>query len=227
MKIRSIGIGIQVVLAVGLVSAWSWSAAATTIDVFKEMHSAAATNTTGIYLSGDAGLAIMQNMVSQGSVIQYHVGPRADASVGYNINPNIAVSLQSGFAINSWSAVNNGSIAPENSVNVRTVPVLVNGIYKYALTDHWQAYGGLGAGAVISTLDMSQPGGPFNFTSTDCTFGYQAMLGIKYSIGDNYEWGVGYSFLGSLDHHWSANNRSLSTTPTYMHTVLVSLTYRF
>jgi opacity protein-like surface antigen len=172
-------------------------------------------------------MSIMQNMTSQGSVIQYHVGPRVDVRVGYALSQNIAVELQGGFAYDSWSAVDGHSIGVGNSVDAWTVPVMANGIYKHSFNDRWQVYGGLGAGALISTLDMSEPGGPFNFTSTDCTLGYQAMVGINCLIDKHLEWGLGYNFLGSLDHHWNGQAVGVTTSPTYMHSILVSLTYRF
>lgn len=218
-------------LPAALLLAWSAAAEDTNLNMNVTLDmgldNAARANTNGIYLSGDAGLAIMQNMTFQGNVIQFHVGPRFDVSAGYNLPRNIAVELQGGIAYNSWSSQDNHSIAPGNSANVWAVPVMANGFYKYPFKHHWEAYGGLGAGVLISTLDISQSGGPFNFSSTDCTFGYQAMLGIRYLFDDHYEWGVGYKFLGSLDHHWNGESVGITTSPTYMHSVLVSLTYRF
>lgn len=225
MKTRSnwSKVKVPVVLAVVLVSAWS--AAAETLNIFADMDTSAVGTTNGVYLSGDAGLSIMQNMTILGNVVQYHVGPRADVSVGYNITQNIAAELQGGFAYNGWSALNGRSIPAGDTANVWTVPVMANGIYKYWFKDHWQAYGGLGAGVVISSLDIANP--VETSVSTDSTFGYQAMVGIKCIFDEHLEWGVGYRFLGSLDHHWNDLGRGVTTSPTYMHAILVSLTYRF
>jgi len=225
MKTRFCSSKIPIVLAVAVVSAWS--AAAEDIKIFTDTGSIGGGSTNGLYLSGDAGMSIMQNMTSEGSVIQYHVGPRVDVRAGYALPQNIAVELQGGFAYNGWSATDNRSIAPGNSANVWTAPVMANGVYRRSFNDRWQAYGGLGAGVLISTLNISEPGGPLNFTSTDCTFGYQAMLGVNCLIDEHLEWGVGYSFLGSLDHHWNDQSMGLKASPTYMHSILVSLTYRF
>jgi opacity protein-like surface antigen len=223
MKTRSCSGKIALALAVVLVSLGS--ATAEDLKIFTDMDFSVAGKTNGVYLSGDAGLSIMQNMTGPVGVIQYHVGPRVDASVGYNITQNIAAELQAGFAFNSWSSLDNRSVPAAITSDVWAVPVIVSGIYKYPFNDHWQAYGGLGAGVLFSTLDISTP--VQSSTSTDCTFGYQAMLGIKCVFDEHLECGLGYSFLGSLDHHWNDLGRGITTSPTYMHSVLVSLTYRF
>ena len=214
-----------VILAAGLALACSWSAAAEDVKIFSDADSLASSRTNGVYVSGDAGLSIMQNMTAVGNVIQYHVGPRIDVGTGYNFTQNIAAELQAGFAFNSWSAVNGVSTPRGDSAKVWTVPVMASGIYKYSLNDHWQAYGGLGAGVLISTLNINNP--VESSSSTDCTFGYQAMVGIKWTFDTHFEWGLGYNFLGSLDHHWNDLGRDFTFSPTYMHSVLVSLTYRF
>ena len=212
-----------VILAAALVTAWS--AAAEDLKIFTDADSLASSRTNGIYVSGDAGISFMQNMTALGNVIQYHVGPRIDVGTGYNFTQNIAAELQTGLAYNSWSAVNGFSISPRDSAAVWAVPVMANGIYKYPFNDHWQVYGGLGAGVLISTLNLSTP--VASSSSTDCTFGYQAMVGIKCAFDTHLECGVGYNFLGSLDHHWNDLGRGVTFSPTYMHSILVSLTYRF
>lgn len=195
-------------------------------------------NADRFYVNTGAGVSIMRNVLSQGSENWFDVGPKVDLSVGYDVTRNIAVELQSGFAHNSWPAAPGvlppsmpggfPQLVPGVSTDIWTVPVMVNGIWKRALNRHWQVYGGAGAGALISTLQLQNifvQGG--NINSTDCEFGYQVMLGIKYRFNDHWETDLGYDFLGSLDHHWSGNGGGLTTNPTYMHSVLLGLTYRF
>ena len=231
MKTRSNRTKTPVILAAaaGLVSAWSFSATAETIDIYQDAHSNPSDNTQiagSFYLNGDAGISILQNIVFRGEVAQINIGPRFDVSAGYNLTQCFAVEVQSGVAYNTWSKIDGKSLAPfGESLDIWSVPVMANGIYKHSFNDHWQAYGGLGAGVLISTLDESVPGSSSH--STDCEFAYQAMFGIKYIFNNHLECGLGYDFLGSLDHHWNPNNRGVTTTPTYMHSVLVSLTLRF
>ena len=209
--------------ATGLVSAWSASAQDTSANT--------ASKISNFYVNGGAGVAIMRNVLTHGGD-PFDVGPKVVLSAGYDVSRNIAVELQSGFAHNSWPTVFTAhsplppSIQPP--VDIWTVPVMVNGVYQHVLYDHWRLYGGAGAGIVISTLRIEQkffPGA--NVASTDCEFGYHAMVGIKYHFNDHWETGLGYDFLGSLDHHWSGNGFGIVTGPTYMHSVLLSLTCKF
>jgi opacity protein-like surface antigen len=98
----------------------------------------------------------------------------------------------------------------------------VNGIYKYSFNDKWQGYGGLGVGGVATMFDS---GG--NGSDTDFQFGYQAELGVKYLINANWECDLGYKFLGTLDHEWTFNGNKVQSDPSYAHSILLSLTYKF
>ena len=222
---------IPVFLAAGLASAFScsWPVAA------QDMNSDTDGNARGIYLGWDMGASFLQNIVNRGEVagfvnpgqvVAFNVGSRFDLNLGYNICDHFSVEVQTGFGYNSVSSFDGVSLDDSGiDVEVWTVPVMANGIYKYSFNDHWQAYGGLGAGVVISTLDQST----FleSTSTTDCTFGYQAMFGIKYIFGPRWEAGLGYNFLGSLDHHWSVDGVGFTTSPTYQHSILLSFTRKF
>ena len=217
MKTRSNGSGIPIILAVGLVSAWSAAA--------DDMGSGAGGDAGSFYARGEAGVAIMQDMTFMGTQVQFNVGPRVDVSAGYNITENIAVELQAGFAHNEFSKANGISFPSGFSADLWSVPVMASGIYTYKFNDHWQAYGGAGAGVLITTLGESVPGS--SLSATDCEFGYQGMAGIKYLFNDNMECGLGYNFTGSLDHHFTAEGNGTTTSPTYLHSILLSFTYKF
>ena len=213
----------SVVIVAGLASVWSASA--------QDISANPASKISNFYVNGGAGVAIMRNLLTQGGD-PFDVGPKVALSAGYNVTQNIAVELQSGFAHNSWPAVfTTGFPVPpvfKPATDLWTVPVMANGVYQHTLYDHWGLYGGAGAGIVISTFHIEQillPGA--NISSTDCVFGYHAMIGIKYHFNDHWETCLGYDFLGSLDHHWSGNGFGTTTGPTYMHSILLSLTCNF
>ena len=147
------------VLAAGLISAWPASAQE------QDFSGGTAGNASKFYVNGGAGVSIMRNVLSQGGIAQFNVGPRVVLGAGYDVTENIAVELQSGFAHNSWPAVNRlvmggppGIPIPVPlplggfSTDIWSVPVMVNCIYQLALTDHWRLYGGAGAGVLISTV---------------------------------------------------------------------------
>lgn len=191
------------------------------------------------YVGGDAGLAIMQNVgglkldgesAPPGFDISFDVGPRMDLNVGYNVTENIAVELEAGFSYNSVSSIGGQSLSGTGiSADLWEVPVLVNGIYKYSFNEKWQAYGGLGVGIVASTMDAGQDflSNPTSTSATDFQLGYQAMLGVKYLINSNWECDLGYKFLGTTSHKWKIEGHTFETDPTYLHSLLLSVTYKF
>ena len=214
---------ISIILAAGQISAWSVAAT----DMGFDSDSGAGGFTTGFYQSGNAGVAFIRDMTFHGAtfpgtVLQFHAGPKFNLALGYNLTQNVAVEVQGGFSYNG--AGFNGSSTPPVGEDVWTAPVMANGIYKYSFNDHWQAYGGAGVGAVFSSLGFNSSGETTD--STDGTFGYQAMAGVKYLFKDRWEAGLGYNFLGSLDHHWSQGG-AITASPTYMHSIVLNLTYKF
>ena len=209
-------------LSAGLASAWSGAAADLGSD-----SAAAGSSLSGFYQSAGAGVAFIQDMTFHGAAyngiaLQFHAGPRFELGLGYNLTQNIAVEVRSGFSYNGAKFAD--SFMPSIAEDVWTAPVMANGIYKHSFNEHWQAYGGAGVGAVFSSLGFNSSG--VTADSTDGVFGYNAMAGIKYLFKDRWEAGLGYNFLGSLDHHWS-QGESITTSPTYMHSIVLSLTYKF
>ncbi|MGH7943223.1 MAG: outer membrane protein [Limisphaerales bacterium] len=220
MNVRSRRNKISIVFAASLVSAWSRAA-----DLGS--NSGTGAYSTGFYQSAGAAVAFIQTMTFRGPAVpgiglQFHAGPKFDLRLGYNLARNTAVEVQTGFAYNGARFAN--SFMPSIAEDVWTAPVIANGIYKRSFDDHWQACGGVGVGAIFSSLGFNSSGETTD--STDSTFGYHAMVGIKYLFKDRWEAGLGYDFLGSLDHHWS-QGQGLTAGPTYMHSVVLTLTYKF
>jgi opacity protein-like surface antigen len=224
MKTQSkMGRIILVVAAVGLVSAWSLRADDT-------VKSLAADNTGKWYVGGDVGATFQQNLggikhngVPESGDIEFDPGVRVDLNVGYNLNQSFAVELEGGF---SYNGVSKTGDTKRTDSYLCQVPLLVNGIYKYSFNDKWQAYGGVGIGGVASTLNLKDSSGSSS-SDTDYQFGYQAMLGVKYLINANWECDLGYKLLGTLDHDWTFQGAKIETDPTFSHSVLLSLTYKF
>lgn len=195
------------------------------------------------YVGGDAGAVFQQNvggLKDNGSPvpgnIEFDPGARVDLNVGYNLTENVAVEVESGFTYNGISKAAGTSLSDlGESAELWQVPILVNGIYKHAFNDRWQAYGGVGLGCVASQLNAEVPGASYN--DTDFQLGYQAMLGIKYLINSHWVCDLGYKFLGTTGHEWNFTvpgtltsppvDPQVKTDPTYSHSILLSLTYKF
>lgn len=216
MRIQS-KLRIILALAVGFVSIGLHAAT----DTSTNADNSAGKTFDNSYSSQSAGVAFLQNItIHGGGLIQWKPGPKVELSNGgvitiktgnTTITDRIFAEFQYGFAYNGMSKVDGQSVS---SGDIWTVPLMLNGIYKYPLNDHWRLYGGLGGGAIISVLNTPSPSGQ-NYT--DCVFGYQAMLGVQYHFNDKCVFGLGYGFLCSLDHHFNT-----TTSPTYMHSIMLT-----
>ena len=202
------------------------------------------------YIGADAGLSIMQNLgglvgngvalggpnqsfffiggngtqhpVPKNPQLEFDPGPRLDLSVGYHVLDNVAVEVEIGYTYYNITKLAGVSLSDEGaSVDMWQVPVLVNGIYKYSFTDKWQCYGGLGIGGVASTLENH------GFGVSDYQLAYQAMVGVKYLINDQWECDLGYKFLGTSAHDWDTGGSKFQTDPSYSHSILLSVGYKF
>jgi opacity protein-like surface antigen len=178
----------------------------------------------GVFQQDVGGIKVNNSVTVPGSpTFKFDPGMKADLNLGYKLTENWAVELESGFSYNSISQFPLLLGMPMPDSKLWQVPVLVNGVYKYSFNDHWQLYGGAGVGGVVSILDLS-----YAYSSdTDLQFGYQVKLDVTYIINSNWECDLGYKFLGTLDHEWTVANFKMESDPTYSHSILLSLTYKF
>jgi opacity protein-like surface antigen len=191
------------------------------------------------YLNGDVGVSFLQDLTIRnlGTKVSFHTGSRADLSLGYNIAKQLAVEFETGVIWNSLNADNSQVITPlADRINLYQVPLLANLVYKVPLAGGITPYIGAGVGGVVSTLDLETQTGPgFGHgywrhpSDTDCAFAYQGLAGVKFPLGWNMDIGLGYKFLGTLDHSWFEGDPNLFTQTggTYSHSVLATFTWRF
>jgi opacity protein-like surface antigen len=186
------------------------------------------------YVTGDLGGNLMQDLhvKNGGSSVTFDPGTRADLSFGWQIFPPLAVEFETGVLWNSLNPVNLNVLPAVQNAGLYQIPFLANAVGRLPLRGGFSAYAGAGAGGVADELDLRQDFGPgfrHHASDTDFTFAYQAMAGFKYAFAPNMEVGVGYKFLGTLDHSWFGGDPNLAVEagPTYSHSILASFTARF
>jgi opacity protein-like surface antigen len=191
------------------------------------------------YLHGDLGPAFIQDSTYHERMINEYSGfsrssgtskfdteIRGDVSVGYNLNKAWAVELEAGVM---WDPS-----APD-SQEFYQIPVTANILYQVPLNSSWNLYFGAGAGEVISVtqaLDYNEAfHAPFHLNDTSIALGFQAQAGIKYSVSEHIEIGLGYKFLGVDANTWNFNTpvfrERLTIDNLYSHTVLASFDWKF
>lgn len=190
-----------------------------------------------LYLSADVGGMFQQgtSLIQNGSSasVTFNPGVRADIDLGYNLNDSWAVELETGFMWNSMDNVGGRSLSSiSQSVDMYSVPILANIIYKVPTKTSWVPYFGVGAGGVVGIYDLKSRG--TDYSDTDFTFAYQAEAGLDYALSKNVSVGIAYKFLGALNQHWLLSPKlphdtynHVTLDGVYIHAVVVKFTWSF
>ncbi len=180
------------------------------------------------YVSASVGPAIQQDLYLRnlGRNVGIDVGARADISMGFNLADWLAFEFQTGAMDNR---IRSGGTAAfgGNSAYLQQVPLMGNLIFKAPLMYGITPYIGGGAGGIVSDLSVRQ----FNHWTDDAdiTFAYQAMAGVNVALTRHMDVGLGYEFLGSMDHVWFADDPTMYTPAgkTLSHSILAKFTFSF
>jgi opacity protein-like surface antigen len=194
-----------------------------------------------LYLNADFGGAFRENAQlrqSQGIVPQYSTtfnpGIRADIDLGYNLNDSWAVELETGFIWNSVDEIGGTPLGSySQSIDLYSIPVLANIIYKVPTKTSWTPYFGVGAGGVVGIFDFKTSG--TDFSDTDFAFAWQAEAGLKYALTKNASFGIAYKFLGTLNQRYylgggypgGTMNDHVKLDGVYINAVEASFTWTF
>jgi opacity protein-like surface antigen len=183
-----------------------------------------------LYLNADAGGAFQQEvtLIQNGSSasVTFNPGIRADIDLGYNLNDSWAVELESGFMWNSMDKYNGVSLSSySQSIDIYSVPVLANIIYKVPTKTSWAPYFGVGAGGVVGMFDLNSRG--IDYSDTDFIFAYQAEAGLDYALSKNASIGIAYKFLGTLNQRYCLSGSNDKLDGVYIHAVVAKFTWTF
>jgi opacity protein-like surface antigen len=191
------------------------------------LPSAGALEWDGFYLNGDVG-AVMQQKLSVKSEVTsapgkmtFSPGVRANLEFGGRISEHFDIGLASGILWNSIDKLEDDSLS---SSTLMQVPLFANFTYRLPLK-RWVPYAGVGVGGVMTMLDLKTPIGKLN--GSDFTFGYQAFVGVRYSLSEKAELGLGYQFLTTSEHDWSDGGVTLKTDGSISHSLVASFSWRF
>jgi opacity protein-like surface antigen len=192
-----------------------------------------------LYLSADFGGVFQQeaSLIQNGSSanVTFNPGIRADIDLGYKLNDSWAVELETGFMWNSMDKINGVSFSSySQSVDIYSVPLLANVIYKVPTETSWTPYFGVGVGGVVGIFDLNNTTRGARYSDTDLTFAYQAEAGLDYALSKNASIGIAYKFLGTLNQHWLLSPKlpgdtynHLMLDGVYIHAVVVKFTWNF
>ena len=179
---------------------------------------------TGLYFNADAGGSWAMDAESDGEDVEFDIGFRFSAGVGYNLNKNWGVEFDTGFAWNTIDKVGGDSLSGDSSLS--HVPFMVNVVYRYPIGAKFETYIGGGAGGVYSVLTIDEPG--LDDDDGDVVFGWQAIAGFRYLLSETMSVGVGYKYLGTTEGEYDIQGAgSISIEKVHNHSFGAVFNWKF
>jgi opacity protein-like surface antigen len=158
----------------------------------------------------------------------FNPGVRGDIAVGYNITGSLAAELETGFMWDSMDKINGRSLSSINqSVDLYSIPILANVVYKFQTKSAWTPYVGVGVGGIVGMFDFKNSS--TSYSDTDFTLAYQGEAGVKYALTKNASIGIAYKFLGTLNQRYylSGIGDHITLDGVYIHGVFANFTWNF
>jgi opacity protein-like surface antigen len=185
------------------------------------------------YYSFDAGGiwqqdATLRQTTSSSKSATFNLGVRGDLIAGYNFNEAWAAEIELGFIWSSIDKVGGTELSSiHQSVDIYSVPVLANLIYKLPPIRGWTPYVGVGAGASVNTLDFGNSG--TSHSDSCLTPAIQAQAGVKYAFSKHASVGVAYKFLGTLNQRYNLNaiGDRITIDGEFLHGIFANLTWTY
>lgn len=171
-----------------------------------------------------------------GGQATFHPGFRFDASGGYEFALGgasfLSAELATGLIFNRLDKLE----WPGRSYSARgewfQVPVLGNVIWRYRLAHSITPYLGGGGGAIFSAMSVDSFSGygqvaEVDESDLDTVGAYQAFAGVQFDLSDTTALGLAYKFLGTSGPAWSFSGGKVELDNVIVHTLALTLTYRF
>ena len=187
-------------LAASLVAAASFAQAGTS---YQQVDNSAATRPGPLkisdpinerfYIDLNGGALFMEDA----SDVSFDTGWGINAAFGVNLGHGLSVELDGGYYnadVDSFDG-RKEFFGDNLGGEIEFVPVLANVKYVHPVTQLFNFYVGVGAGAIYSESTVSL--GSFHASDDDWDFGFQGMAGISIPLSEVLSLDIGYRFIGT------------------------------
>ena len=155
----------------------------------------------------------------------FNPGIRYDLEAGYNILPQLRLSVEGDFLYNSIHSVVWGNDTRYGTGSLYQIPVLFNATYHYLSQGPFRGYVGGGAGAnwmvYQSGTALTEVG---TYTSYQWNFAWQFTTGFTYTIQPGFDLDIGYKCLSMPNPNFADFGTSRAL---FNHTAEIGLAWRF
>ena len=155
----------------------------------------------------------------------FNPGIRYDLEAGYNVLPQLRLSVEGDFLYNSIHSVVWGNDTRYGTGSLYQIPVLFNATYHYLSQGPFRGYVGGGAGAnwmvYQSGTALTEVG---TYTSYQWNFAWQFTTGFTYTIQPGFDLDIGYKCLSMPNPNFADFGTSRAL---FNHTAEIGLAWRF
>jgi opacity protein-like surface antigen len=155
----------------------------------------------------------------------FNPGIRYDLEAGYNILPQLRLSVEGDFIYNSIHSVVWQNDTRYGTGSLYQVPVLFNATYHYLSQGPFRGYVGAGVGAnwmvYQSGTALTEVG---TYTSYQWNFAWQFTTGFTYTIQPGFDLDIGYKCLSMPNPNFADFGTSRAL---FNHTAEIGLAWRF
>lgn len=191
------------------------------IGVASVASSAVAQDTTpGGYVLGGAGLSLLSNAATRGSVNATHEfdpGWMGLGAIGHAFENGFRLEGELGFRRNN---VDNGP----GSAQAWTV--MGNALYDFRTGSRFTPYVGVGIGGARLRFDNVSAGAT-SIDDSDTVLAYQGLAGITYRLDSNIRLDLGYRYLGTDKPSFRTRAGGSAESEYDDHAIVLGLRYRF
>jgi hypothetical protein len=162
------------------------------------------------YLTFDAGVHREKDMTldnPQRTRISYDRGLRLDVRTGFYVNDYTALELDFGLLHNRAKGVTDLALTPDlENMDHYQYTMMMNAIGKLPVYGPLSLRGGVGFGIAYSAF-----WGREGYDAFDAAVAFQAISGIYYSIGEDYDIGITSKFLATSGHDLGSRGQASGT----------------
>jgi opacity protein-like surface antigen len=160
----------------------------------------------GVYTKLDAGASFITGLDIYGLSSKWKTGFATNAAVGFNLNQNIGLELEGGYAVNSLKSVGGVSFGWAG-FDLAAWSGFGNLVLRTNVNDSVSLFLGGGPGFVHYSLDTNYAG-----SSSDTVFAGQAKTGISFKVVDQISVDLTYRarVVGSVEGASSSVNHQIT-----------------
>ncbi len=208
-------------------------AAETTITEPKRFESGLLKLDVGVSLQGDIDISQFAGFAAEGK-LEFDPGVRVSLAIGGTKRLADRVSLrfefETGFLLNEMTRLSGpgGSVSTDGS-HVG-VPLCLNFVPSYELTERLKAFAGVGAGLLVSTMNVNQiADARVGESSTTMLPVAQWTLGLDYSLSDKFSLIVEYKGMAlfSASYSFALGTANTETEFSLNHSILAGVGFKF